>query len=97
MTVQSDMALLAAGPYWDIRQGEFNTETGKDTDNRAPLPAGWTLLPQFDISRSGINSSLIGDGFSARVYQGPGGQIGELAGIAGIAETGKLGSDSNYR
>lgn len=39
MTIQSDMALLAAGSYWDIRKedDEFN--------NDAPLPEGWVVVP----------------------------------------------------
>jgi hypothetical protein len=47
MTVQSDMALLAEGSYSDIRKGTFNPATGKDTDNDAPLPEGWTVLTQY--------------------------------------------------
>ena len=27
MTVQSDMALMAAGSYWDVRNGEIDPQT----------------------------------------------------------------------
>jgi Ca2+-binding RTX toxin-like protein len=67
LTREAELALLAAGSYWDIRQGVFNQETGKDTDNRAPIPQGWKLLPEF-ISHSGSNATLLGNGFSARAY-----------------------------
>lgn len=60
MTIQSDMALLAAGSYWDVRK------FGLQFDNRAPLPEGWKILTQFDKSDSGANAQT---GFSARVYQ----------------------------
>jgi hypothetical protein len=66
MTRESDLALLAAGSYWDIRGGlEFKTNI-KDTDNRAPLPEGWKVLTQFDKSDAGATAVT---GFSARVYQ----------------------------
>ena len=61
MTIQSDMALLAAGSYWDIRK--FDPLI---FDNRSPLPEGWTVLTQFDKPGSGPNATI---GFSARVYQ----------------------------
>jgi Ca2+-binding RTX toxin-like protein len=60
MTVPSDMALLAAGSYWDIRK--FSA----DFDNRAPLPDGWIVLTRYDTAGSGQNAT---SGFSARVYQ----------------------------
>lgn len=60
MTIQSDMALLAAGSYWDIRN------SGPRFDNDAPLPEGWVVVPRYDTSESGANA---GSGFSARVYQ----------------------------
>jgi VCBS repeat-containing protein len=72
MKIESEMALLAAGSYWDIRDAN---PSDPRKSNRGPLPEGWTIIPQYDISRSGANSGLLGDGFSARVYQGPGGQI----------------------
>jgi hypothetical protein len=34
MTNEAIYSLLAAGSYWDIRQGSFNPQTGVDTDNR---------------------------------------------------------------
>lgn len=48
MTIQSDMSLLAAGSYWDIRK------PGAKFDNRAPIPEGWRVLTQYDTSDSGI-------------------------------------------
>ncbi len=65
MTIQSDMAFLAAGSLGDIRKGTFNQQTGIDTDNDAPLPIDWTVVPGYDRSFSGGVSS----GFSARVYK----------------------------
>jgi hypothetical protein len=62
MTIQSDMALMAAGSYWDVRQDRF-TPT-RDESNRAPTPTGWRVLTQFDRSDSGPNAVT---GFSARV------------------------------
>ncbi|SHN29960.1 Ca2+-binding protein, RTX toxin-related [Rhizobacter sp. OV335] len=59
-------ALLAAGAYWDIRT--LST-------NRAPIPPGWKVLDEFTVSSSGSNATALGSAFSARVYQGPGGQI----------------------
>lgn len=60
MTIQSDMALLAAGSYWDIRKedDEFN--------NDAPLPEGWRVVDRFNTPGSGPNATT---GFSARVYE----------------------------
>ena len=70
MTIQADMALMAAGSYWDVRKGAINPQTGKDTDNDAPVPVGWKVLTQYDISASGANAALTNSsGFSARVYQ----------------------------
>ncbi len=69
MTIQSDMALMAAGAYWDIRKFD------ETFDNNIPTPPNWTLLPDFDISRSGTNSTSLGDGFSARVYKSNSGEI----------------------
>ena len=71
MTAASTYALLAAGSYWDIRI----PNSGNKSNNRAPLPEGWTVLTQYDKSLSGSNSSYLGSGFSARVYKGPGGEI----------------------
>ena len=42
MTIQSDMALLAAGSYWDARQ-DRSTPT-RDQSNRAPIPDGWQVV-----------------------------------------------------
>ncbi|MFS2036833.1 calcium-binding protein [Polaromonas sp. CT11-55] len=69
MTIETTMALMAAGSYWDVRRGALNPTTGIDTDNDAPIPPGWKVLTQYDISGSGSNSSILSDGFSARVYQ----------------------------
>ena len=67
MTQPSTYSLLSANAYSDIRL---------DSANRAPIPEGWTVLKQFDRSSSGANGTLVLDsGFSARVYQGPGGEI----------------------
>ena len=71
MTIQSDMALLAAGSYWDIRGTDLTPVT---ESNRSPLPEGWTVLTQFDKSDSGANAL---SGFSARVYQNT--STGEIA------------------
>jgi Lipase (class 3) len=60
MTMQSDMALMAAGSYWDVRK------SGAGFDNRAPIPAGYKVLTVYDRSDSGPNAVT---GFSARVYQ----------------------------
>lgn len=68
MTIQSDMALMAAGSYWDVRQGVLNIDTGKDTDNRAPVPEGWKVLTAYDASNTG-GLVFFRNGFSARVYQ----------------------------
>ena len=65
MSYASDMALLAAGSYWDVRKGQINPQTGVDTDNDAPTPFGWQLVPGYDDSQSGGT----GNGFSARVYK----------------------------
>jgi hypothetical protein len=67
LTREAELALLAAGSYWDIRQGVLNLETGIDTDNRAPLPEGWEVLTQFDKKDSGPTAVT---GFSARTGQG---------------------------
>lgn len=41
MTIQSDMAILAAGSYWDIRGTD---QTPVTESNHAPIPAGWQVL-----------------------------------------------------
>lgn len=66
MNEEGTYALLAAGAYWDVR-GEPR--------NRAPIPPGWKVLREFDTLGSGPSATLFGSAFSARVYQGPGGQI----------------------
>ena len=63
MTVQSDMALLAAGSYWDVRGTE---QTPLTESNRAPLPKSWRALTAYDVSDSGPNAVT---GFSGRVYE----------------------------
>jgi hypothetical protein len=69
MTQQTEMALMAAGAYWDVRRGDIDLITKRDTSNGAPVPAGWKVLTQYDISGSGDNSAVLTNGFSARVYQ----------------------------
>ena len=59
-------ALLSATAYGDARTLDRN---------RAPLPEGWKLLPQYTQSGSGPDSSIWLAGFSARVFQGPAGEI----------------------
>ena len=63
MSIQSDMALMAAGSYWDVRGTD---QTALTESNRAPLPEGWVVVPGYEPSESGANA---GSGFSARVYQ----------------------------
>jgi hypothetical protein len=75
MTIQSDMALLAAGSYWDIRGTDQSPLT---ESNRAPTPSGWKVLTQYDMRDSGQNAVT---GFSARVYQNIG--SGEIVTIHG--------------
>jgi hypothetical protein len=60
MTVQSDMALLAAASYADTRNLR---------DNRSPIPSGWTELEQYAMSGSGNNASPVTAGFSAKVFK----------------------------
>ncbi|MEO8298195.1 MAG: hypothetical protein ABI574_10370 [Burkholderiales bacterium] len=66
MNQETIYSLLSANAYFDVRDLELN---------RAPLPEGWTNIPEFERTDSGTNSSWSGTGFSARVYQGPNGQI----------------------
>ena len=66
MTQAYEYALLAGGSYDDIRLR---------SDNRSPIPPGWTELTGYAVSGSGGNASYAGSGFSARVYRGPGGEI----------------------
>jgi hypothetical protein len=61
MTLHSDMALLAAGSYWDVRIPNVDNAS----NNRAPTPAGYKVLTDYDRSDSGPNTVT---GFSARVY-----------------------------
>jgi hypothetical protein len=61
MSYESDFALLAAGSYWDVRK--FANDP--PFDNRAPLPAGWEIVPNYDRSQSGG----AGSGFGARAYK----------------------------
>lgn len=59
MSKEADFSLLAACAYWDIRVSIDSV------NNDAPIPAGWKLMPNYDISLSGG----IGNGFSARVFK----------------------------
>lgn len=59
-------ALLSTNAYADIRI---------DPRNVAPLPVGWSVVPEFDVSDSGNNTLSGLGGFTARVYQGPNGEI----------------------
>jgi trimeric autotransporter adhesin len=69
MNSTAEYALMAAAAYWDIR----GLDNGKPLEsNRAPIPPGWTILTAYDVKGSGGASW---DGFSARVFKGPGGQI----------------------
>ena len=65
MTIQSDMALMAAGSYWDVRQSGVTSEN-TPFDNDAPTPSGYKVLTDYDQPGSGNKFS---SGFSARVYQ----------------------------
>lgn len=65
MTIQSGMALMAAGSYWDIRSDD-RPNTPRDESNRAPLPEGWRVVDRFNTPGSGPNATT---GFSARVYE----------------------------
>ena len=65
MTIQSDMALLAAGSYWDVRIPNVDNAS----DNRAPTPANYKVLTQYDDPGSGAGFGVGGSGFIARVYQ----------------------------
>ena len=62
MTIQSDMALLAAGSYWDVRIPNVDNAS----NSRAPTPDNYKVLTQYDRSDSGLNAVT---GFSARVFQ----------------------------
>lgn len=66
MTQASDYALLAAGAYDDIRLRE---------QKQSPIPANWTELPEYAISGSGALASVIGSGFSGKVYRNATGEI----------------------
>ena len=44
MTVQSDIALLAAGSYWDARDANAGNV---NSSNRAPIPEGWQVIEFF--------------------------------------------------
>ncbi|HSI53212.1 MAG TPA: VCBS domain-containing protein [Ramlibacter sp.] len=84
MTLPSTYALLAADSYTDIRP---------NSDNQAPVPAGWVELAQYQVSGSGTYAGLTTAGFSARVFQGPGGEIvisyaGTQFGGTGIGQAG---------
>jgi Ca2+-binding RTX toxin-like protein len=85
MNQAATFALLSGNVYWDIRDRP---------ENRAPIPPGWKLLDQFTISNSGTNASFFGSGLSARVYQGPGGQIAiSYAGTQAAGNTAGMVSD----
>ena len=68
MKLETTMALLAAGSYWDIRGNAAYDANEKDESNHAPIPEGWQLLPEH-VSNSGQGLSWAGAGFSARAYQ----------------------------
>src|SRR4051812_9882485 len=80
MTDTATYALLAAGSYSDLRPPIPGLSTsGADllnATNQSPLPPGWVELTQFRKDGSGPGAIAGGsDGFSARVYQGPDGEI----------------------
>jgi Lipase (class 3) len=84
MNQEAAYALLAADSYRDARRAE---------NNDAPIPPGWTELPDYAISGSGEGAQLSGAGFSARVYRGPSGEIaisyaGTQFGGSGVGQTG---------
>jgi hypothetical protein len=82
MTIESQMALLAAASYADIR---------RLPENQAPTPAEWTEITKYALSSSGTSSSLSGSGFSARVFQKASGEVAiSLAGTEFDATSGAL-------
>lgn len=67
-------AILADNIYWDVRKGfQENSSAEKDftNSNWTPVPDGWTVLGQYDVSGSGSmrkeNPEL--NGFTARAFQ----------------------------
>ena len=68
MSRETEMALLAAGAYWDIRKDDKYDPRKTNESNHAPIPEGWQLLPEH-ASNSGEDLSWSGAGFSARAYQ----------------------------
>lgn len=68
MTRAAEMALLAAGSYWDIRRDDKYDPNERDESNQAPIPEGWRVL-SGEESHSGENVKWFGSGFSARAYR----------------------------
>lgn len=68
MTREAEMALLAAGSYWDIRRNIDSDKEEKIESNQAPIPEGWRVL-SGEESHSGENVKWFGSGFSARAYR----------------------------
>lgn len=68
MTRAAEMALLAAGSYWDIRRNIDSDKEEKIENNQAPIPEGWRVL-SGEESHSGENVKWFGSGFSARAYR----------------------------
>ena len=66
MTREADMALIAAGSYWDVRSPDSATPITEAND--APIPTGWRVLTDYDKSNTG-GWVLFSSGFSARAYQ----------------------------
>ena len=85
MTIQSDMALMAAGSYSDIRQ---------NLDNKAPVPSGWTELTTYAINGSGGNAGLFGSGLSAKVFKSTTGEI--VISFAGTEFAASLGAVADF-
>jgi hypothetical protein len=69
MNEPAEFALMAAASYWDVR-GSDDGDLARS--NRAPIPPGWISLSQYDIKGSG---GVSWNGFSARVFKGPTGEI----------------------
>src|SRR4051812_21481911 len=80
MTDIATYALLAAASYGDLRPPIPGLSTsGADllnATNASPLPLGWIELVKYREDGSGRSAIEAGsNGFSARVYKGPDGQI----------------------
>ena len=66
MTTSSEYALLSAAAYADLQPL---------TQNRAPVPAGWSEIPDYAVNGSGNSYTFLGSGFTAKVFKGPGNEI----------------------